>query len=147
MIYVANYAALRVFLFLASLLPIQGRLDMLLRWETAEAIASVTDDPRDQEILGRIARYESGFDPRVAACLRKGDGGRSLGLFQLQPIETRDAARACGSLVQQAELALRYMRRSAEACPGNVGADRLAMFVSGTCARGIREAKHRWGEE
>jgi len=144
MIYAMNLGPLRVFLGMLSLVPGRSARDVERRWEIAEAIAMVTDDVREQDVLTLIARYESGYRADVSDCATKGDRGRSLGTFQVQPQTPSDARAACGSPLEQARLALAYVRRSAEACPGNVGADRLAMYVSGTCARGLREARHRW---
>ncbi len=147
MIPVSAMAVLRVLLSMLALLPVRSAADWDLRWEHAAAIASVTDDVREQDVLTRIERFESGFRGNVARCERKGDGGKSLGSFQVQPITPSDARRACGTPVEQAALALSYVRRSAEACPGNVGADTLAMYVSGSCRRGLRQARERWGTD
>lgn len=138
-------ATLRVLLFMIELFALRGDKDLAFRWELADAIATATDDVQQQETLALIAARESGFRRNVARCEIKGDGGKSLGTFQLQPIDAGHARRACSAdLREQARLAKSYVERSAEACPGNVGADRLAMFVSGTCARGLRAARERW---
>lgn len=130
-----------------ALSPSRGTLDLEFRWDLAEGIAAATDDPREQDVLTRIAWFESGFRRNVAGCRLRGDRGRSLGTFQVQPMTWDDAREACGTPAEQATLALRYVRRSAEACPGNVGADRLAVYVSGTCRRGLRQARERWGDD
>ena len=142
-----NLAALRVLLGMISLAPIRGPLDLEFRWDLAQGIATATDDPREQDVLTRIAWFESGFRQNVARCQLRGDRGRSLGSFQVQPMSRMDARDACADVAAQASLALRYVQRSVEACPGNVGPDRLAMYVSGTCARGIRKARERWGQD
>lgn len=154
MLYLALYAWVRLVLLMTSLdAEYTARThhtvvaSLPYRTEIAEAIVMATDDIREQEVLTRIAWYESALRPDVARCSVRGDHGRSLGLFQIQPIDPRDRGRACGSVHDQVALALSYVRRSAEACPGNVGADRLAMYVSGTCRRGLPQARHRWGEE
>ncbi len=142
---------LRILLSMVALLALRGEpgsarraADYAQRYALAGAIALATSDPVRQIVLARTARFESGFDPRVGRCERKGPQGE-LGFFQLKPIARGDAKLACGSALEQARLADAYMTRGAEACPANVGADSLAMYVSGTCARGIPEAKHRWG--
>lgn len=141
-----NYAVLRVFLAIVVLSPARSARDVESKWETADAIASATADVQEEDTLVLIAYLESNFRADVATCKRLGDHGKAFGTFQLHPIERSHARAVCGSPHEQARLALEYVRRSAEACPANVGADRLAMFVSGTCTRGIREARHRWAE-
>ncbi len=146
MLYVAAYSALRIFLAWLALSPrLYHASDVDRRWDLAEAIVEATDDPGEQSTLALIAYRESSLRSEVARCTVLGDRGRALGIFQIHPIEARDAAAACGDAHAQVGLALRYVRRSAEACPGNVGADRLAMYVSGTCARGLPQAARRWG--
>lgn len=142
MIYAATYAVLRVFLGILLLSPARNPRDFEAKWTFAEAIVEATDDLREEDVLTRIGFYESNYGIRA-----RGDRGRSLGAFQIQPITPSDRAMATGTVFEQAKLAVAYVRRSAEACPGNVGADRLAMYVSGTCTRGIREARHRWGQD
>lgn len=142
-----GYAVLRVVLSMIALLPLRGESDLLFRWDIAHAIVTVTDDPIEQNTLTLIARRESGFRQNVARCERRGDNGKSRGTYQIQPMASADASNACGTPIEQADLALRYVRRSADACPGNVGPDTLAMYVSGTCTRGLREARERWGGE
>lgn len=141
-----NYAVLRVILSILSLSPVRSSEDFDFKWDIAEAISNSTDDVRQQDILIRIAYYESNFRRSVAKCSIKGDKGKSLGIFQVQPISKYDSKFACGSVENQVKLALNYIHRSFEACPGNAGADLLSMYVSGTCQRGLKEAKHRWAE-
>jgi len=139
--------ALRVLLMMVSLLPLRGARDYAFRWQLAEAIVEAAPgDEQAQDTLALIARYESGFARDVARCERRGDRGKSRGVFQLQPIERGDERAACGDLPAQARLAKTYIERSALACPGNVGADKLAMFTSGTCAKGIPQAIRRWAQ-
>lgn len=139
---------LRLFLLMLDLADTRGDADVLYRLDLARAIVIATDDVREQEVLTRLAWFESSFRRSVARCAVRGDRGRSLGVFQIQPSgehPARDAVSACASLPEQAALALAYVRRSAAACPRNVGAMQLAMYVSGTCNRGVREARARWG--
>jgi len=140
-----NYNIIRVLLSIIGLSPVRNTHDFDLKWEIAESIVEATNDIREQDILSRIAYFESGFRKSVINCSVKGDRGKSLGIFQVQPISKYDFHNACGTIQEQVNLALNYIHRSFEACPGNVGADLLSMYVSGTCKRGIKEAKHRWG--
>ncbi len=138
--------ALRVFLVMLGLTPLRGERDTLYRWALAEAIVSATDDEHEQDVLARLAWFESGFRRAVARCEVKGDRGKSHGVFQVQPMSPADAKEACGDLPTQAALALRYVHRSAEMCPKAEGAWKLALYVSGRCDRGYAAAKARWGE-
>lgn len=147
MMYLAHYAALRILLGILALSgPVRSERDFAFVVDLSAAIADATDDAREQDVLTRLAWLESGFRRNVADCSIRGDRGKSHGTFQIQPQSAAERRAACGSSLEQARLAIALVRRSAEACPGNVGADRLAMYVSGTCARGIREARHRWGD-
>lgn len=133
-------------LFLMLLLaPFRSTGDARFRIDLATAIAFYEPTDKEAEVLVRLAWYESAFRPDVARCQTTGDHGKSLGLFQIQPQNPYDRRAACGSLFQQVQLALQTMRRAAEACPKNEGADELAMYASGTCRKGIPEARHRWG--
>ena len=141
--------ALPLFIFIVSLSPLRGERDYGFKWALAEAIVDAApDDVQTQRTLARIAWLESAFRRAVARCEIKGDRGASLGAFQVKPIDRGDDKRACsGDLRDQARLAKSYVDRSAEACPGNVGADRLALYVSGRCTKGLPQAKHRWEPE
>jgi hypothetical protein len=137
--------ALRILLVMLDLATARGEKDIRFRWALAEAIAMITDDPHEQDVLVRLAWFESGFRRNVARCETTGDHGRSFGTFQIQPITRYDRSAACGALGQQVELALRYVHRSAAMCPKNEGAMKLACYVSGRCDRGQAKAKARWG--
>lgn len=137
--------ALRVLLLMLTLCPARGDKDIAFRMELAQAIVDVTDDVVEQNTLARLAWFESSYRRAVARCEILGDRGKSRGVFQIQGITAYDRKAACGSLAQQTELAVRYIRRSAEACPKNEGAMKLAVYVSGRCDRGQAAAKLRWG--
>jgi len=136
-----------IFLFILELLPGRGLYDISFRYDIAEAIVSVTDNIQEQKTLARIIRWESGYRKNVFRCEKKGDKGKSLGLFQIQPMSEYDKKLACGTLYQQTSLALRYMRRASEMCPDNTGAAKLNLYVSGRCNYGIEESRKRWEEE
>ena len=97
---------LRVVLFMLSLTPSRGDADLRLRFVEAEAIVNATPDEQLQDTLARIAWKESGFRPDVADCRLRGDGGRALGVFQVQPRSGAERVAACGELDGQARLAL-----------------------------------------
>lgn len=138
--------ALQIFLVMLAILPLRNLKDYQTRWDLAVGITRANSDITRQIVLARIARFESGFDPRVGRCEIKGKDGE-LGYFQIKPIRPRDAKLACGTTIQQAALANEYVERSIAACPNNSEADSLAMYVSGTCQKGIVQAKHRWVNE
>ena len=137
---------LRILLVMLSLCPSRSEKDLGFRWALAEAIAETTDDEHEQDILARLGWYEASYRRAVARCEIKGDGGKSMGVFQVQPMTGADAKLACGSLVEQAGLALRYIHRSADMCPKNEGPAKLNLYVSGRCDRGLQQSKARWGE-
>lgn len=138
--------ALAVLLMMIELAEIRGPKDFDYRWQLAEAIVQGTDDPDERRVLARLAWYESGFRRAVARCEIKGDNGKSHGAFQVQPMTPADSHLVCGNLPGQVDVAVRYIRRAADACPKNEGFMRLAVYVSGRCDRGQRAAKERWGE-
>ncbi len=140
-------SALRVMLIMLALAPQRGEKDLAFRYELAQAIVYVTDDVIEQNTLARLAWFESGYRRAVARCEISGDHGKSRGVFQVQGITPYDREAACGSLGQQVELAVRYVRRSAAACPKNEGAMKLALYVSGRCDRGQKQAELRWGDQ
>lgn len=134
-----------IVIFLCWLAPLRSNGDLRFRVDLARAIEFYAPSDKEVEVLGRLAWYEGAFRPDVAQCKTVGDHGKSLGLFQIQPQNPYDRRAACGSLHQQVQLALQFLRHSAEGCPGFTGADQLALYVAGKCVRGIREAKNRWG--
>ncbi len=136
---------LRVLLEMLALSPHRDDADLLLRTQLADAIVTATDDLREQTVLARIAWFESNYRRHVASCKVKGDKGASLGLFQIQPRSKRDREQACGTLANQVDVALRFVRRSVEECSANRGSAKLNLYVSGRCDRGDVESKLRWG--
>lgn len=139
--------ALRVLLTMLGLATLRGHedRDFDFRWQLSEAIVNATDDEHEQDVLARIAWFESSYRRSVARCEVLGDGGKSRGVFQTQGMSEADRKAGCGTLPQQVEVALRYVRRSAEMCPKNEGAAMLNLYVSGRCDRGLVQARARWG--
>ena len=127
------------------LAPLRGDADTLLRTQLANAIVEGTDDAREQTVLARLAFFEGSYSRHVASCRVKGDHGKSLGLFQIQPRSTHDREQACGTLAAQVDVALRFIRRSVEVCADNRGSAKLNLYVSGSCDRGHAESALRWG--
>ena len=135
----------RILLAMLALSPTRGDADTLFRTQIASAILDGTDDVREQEVLLRLAWFESNYRRHVASCAVKGDHGKSLGLFQIQPRSEDDRREACGTLQAQVRVALRFIRRSLEVCAENVGSAKLNLYVSGRCDRGHAASRERWG--
>ena len=138
-------AFLAVLFSMLVLAPARGDADLLFRHQLAEAVTAETADSREQVVLVRLAWFEGSFSRAVASCQVKGDHGSSLGIFQVQPRTAEDRADACGTLNAQVRVALRFIRRSVEVCSANTPETQLALYCSGRCDRGHREAKARWG--
>lgn len=107
----------------------------LERYEAiAEDIATVTRQPRTAGLLVAIAVHESGLRLDIDQGLTRGDGGRAIGIFQLQNISP-DLSRR-----QQAGIALARVERSFRACSENPERFRLAAYASGRCTAGLPES-------
>ena len=152
MFFALRAAAQMLLLYMVTLLAPRGEKDVLFRAELATAIVEATPDAEERLTLARLAKFEAGYRRNVARCEVKGDKGKSLGEFQIQPIcapdpaiPCRDRKLACGSLPEQVGLALRYLRRSAEVCASNVGAAKLNLYTSGRCDHGQAASEERWG--
>ncbi len=135
----APVSALRVLLVLLGLSPSRGDADVLHRLALASAIVDATSDEHLQDVLGRIAFYESNFTRSVADCRVKGDHGSALGAFQVQPRSPVERRLLCGPLDGQVRIALARIEESLAWC-GNLNG-----FTSGRCDRGSRKARERWG--
>ena len=133
-----------VLLYTLTLAPLRSEADTLFRSQLSDAIARGTDDERERIVLARLAWYEGSYSRRVASCAVKGDNGRSLGIFQVQPRSPLDRAEACGTLDAQVRVALRFMRRSVDVCRANTGSAVLNLYTSGSCERGHAASKDSW---
>lgn len=120
--------------------PLRDAADLEHRLAVAEAIAAVTDDPRERAILLVTAAEESAWRRDVADCRVRGDNGRARGAWQIHPRSSAEARAAC-TLDGGAALALERVRESLRACgPGPAG---LAAYCSGRCDRGVRISARR----
>lgn len=100
----------------------------------AEDIAATTHSRRTAALLVAIAVHESALRVDVDDGRTRGDGGRALGLWQLQGVDP-NLTRA-----EQAAVALTRVRRSFAACASNDLRYRLAAYASGRCDRGWPES-------
>jgi hypothetical protein len=100
----------------------------------AHAIARVAPDREWAARMVVYAIHESG----LSACA-SGDGGKSLGTWQLQGVSTETAC----DPQKAAPVWLAMARRSMADCSALPPAERLAELVSGSCERGRRLARDR----
>lgn len=100
----------------------------------AGAIAQVARTRGDACDLAVYADFESG-----AQALAVGDGGRSLGAWQLQRVPARLAFEPAAA----ARVWLGVADASRALCADLPAAERLAALVSGSCARGRTKARRR----
>jgi len=138
---------LPILLYILGMLPAQSEPDLLFRTQLAHAISEGTSDVREQIILARLAWFEGGYRRSVASCKIKGDGGKSQGIFQIQPRDAQDKRDACGTLNAQVAVALRFIRRSREVCGHLEPQDQLSLYTTGACYRVQPEARRRWGAD
>lgn len=126
-------------------LPLASADDLAHRYEVASAIEAVTRDEGERRLLMRIARFEGAYDPRVTRCERKGDNGRAVTQWQLHVFgSTRELV--CRDMVEAARHALWMARASIAECKHLPRRERLAVFASGSCARGHAASRLRWAE-
>lgn len=102
--------------------------------EIAADIADTSHDPKTQALLVAIAVHESGLRLDIDLGQTLGDGGRAVGLWQLQGVSHHLSRR------EEADIALARIQRSFVACAGNGPRFQLAAYASGSCARGLHES-------
>lgn len=138
----ALVTALRVLLLMLSMLPVRGDGDVLHRWRLAEAIATATDDVREQDLLVGVARWESFFRVDVATCKRKGSAGE-VTAWQIRRKRGDDL---CRTYEADAKVALGRIRESLAECAAYPEETRLASYATGNCASktGQRLSRMRW---
>jgi hypothetical protein len=138
-----DFDILGLVFYMFALLPPRGEKDIAFRYESAIAIVAATNSPEERLTLAKIQREESGFRRNVARCEISGDRGKSKGAWQIQPISGDDAKAVCGSLYEQATVALRYLRHSADVCSKNTGVAKYNLYMSGRCDHGTKAAEKR----
>jgi hypothetical protein len=122
--------------------------DQAMVVNTVTAIVQVTSNPSEIETLIKISRWESGgYRKDVANCKVRGDHGEAFGIFQVHPRNPKESKELCGTLVEQATVALDRIRESAIMCSkqGRRDSDLLAGYTVGTCVRGNDATRLRWG--
>jgi hypothetical protein len=121
---------------------------------TADALAAAAiaeplfDGARGAEhtldLLVSLAWFESHFNPTAV-----GDGGASVGLFQIAPA-TAGATRAqLLDPAQAAPIAIRLLRQSRRICKGRPVEEQLAWYArgGGGCSdKGYELSRHRWAK-
>jgi hypothetical protein len=115
--------------------------------KTAEAIARVAEseplfDQRGEErtaaLLVAIAWYESRFKPNAVSANKQ-----YLCLFQIDKRHLADPDKALADQEVCARAAIKIIRASLQKCASKPENDRLAIFMSGACDRGVAESRYR----
>jgi hypothetical protein len=108
--------------------------------ETAPPLPGMTR-PATAAVLLAIAYKESAFDARVDRWEKRGPAGE-CGLWQIMP-----AARTPCRHDRRADAAhaLELVRASFAACSRNAPDERLAVYTSGACDRGLEASRERLG--
>jgi len=115
--------------------------------KTAEAIARVAEtepvfDQRGEErtaaLLVAIAWYESRFKPNAVSANKQ-----YVCLFQIDKRHLSDPDKALVDQEVCARAAIKIIRASFQKCASKPENDRLAIFMSGACDRGVPESRYR----
>jgi hypothetical protein len=136
---------LRVLLLTLRLLAHRGDDDLAYRTDLSVAIAAVTDDEHEQNLLASIARWESFYRRDVGECQKKGGAGE-VTAFQILARNDAERALLCVSLEGDARIALGRIRESLAACASLPAPERLAVYARGRCSsvEGRRLSRVRW---
>jgi len=115
--------------------------------KTAEAIAKVAEseplfdehgEERTAALLVAIAWHESRFKPNA-----KSANGQYLCLFQIDKRHLSDPDKALTDPETCARAATKILRASLQKCAKNKPDERLAVFMSGTCDKGVDGSRYR----
>lgn len=115
--------------------------------KTAEAIARVAEseplwDERGEErtaaLLVAIAWYESRLKPDA-----KSKNGQWYCLYQVDKRHLAEPQKALEDPEVCARAALKIIKGSLAKCGGRPSEERLAMFMSGACDKGLAESRYR----
>lgn len=133
--------------FIQHLAEDAGSTDTSLQKELAHSISGATSDFEEAETLSKIARWESGFDPKVANCKIKSSRG-AVSLFQIMPKDKEHSLKLCSSIDDSAKEALSIIRTAKDWCApmGYKGADLLEPYVRGKCGKATMLSKMRYGK-
>lgn len=148
-----------VFAFMLFLVPhpdqqqLQSWVDLAQSVSDVATESPVFDGPKGQErtaaLLVSLAFFESGFRglKSVNFSPKRGDNGQSVGFFGIWPRKgdpSKDELEKDASL--QVRLARERIVESFRSCSYGDPGDRLALYASGSCSRGLLESKHRWNQ-
>jgi hypothetical protein len=115
--------------------------------KTAEAIARAAEsDPlfgdhgeeRTAALLVAIAWHESRFKPNAVSANKQ-----YVCLFQIDKRHLSDPDKALADQETCTRAAMKIIRASLEKCASKPENDRLAIFMSGACDRGVAESRYR----
>ncbi len=140
-----TWAALGITAHMHALVPVRCASDLILRFQIARAIESVTADPLERAILSTIAARESLYERDVVRCERMGKAGDRTA-WQIVPRSRADAARLCVSLEGDAAVALERIRESRGACRRSPLNEQLGIYTRGRCDsdHGRALSRQRW---
>lgn len=129
-----------------------GPYDRQTMSDVVAGIVQTTQDPREVEILIKIARFESGgWRADVGTCKVKGDQGHAMGIFQVHPFNMQEQNDLCADYAKQAAVALYHVHESVARCKrsGYRGSDLLTGYTHGKCwneSGKFRTALNRWSD-
>jgi hypothetical protein len=115
--------------------------------KTAEAIARVAEtepvfedrgEERTAALLVAIAWYESRFKPNAVSANKQ-----YVCLFQIDKRHLADPDKALTDQETCARAAIKIIKGSLAKCAAKPEAERLAIFMSGSCDKGIPDSKYR----
>jgi hypothetical protein len=115
--------------------------------KSAEAIARVSEseplfdekgEQRTAALLVAVAWYESRLKPNA-----KSSNGQWLCLFQVDKRHLPDPQKALDDPEVCARAAIKIIKGSLAKCSAKPLEDRLAVFMSGSCEKGIPESRYR----
>ena len=115
--------------------------------KTAEAIARVAEseplfddhgEERTAALLVSIAWYESRLKPNA-----KSSNGLWYCLFQIDKRQLADPDKALADPEVCTRAAIKIIRTSLQKCASRPTDERLAMFMSGTCDKGLADSRYR----
>lgn len=92
-------------------------------------------------LLASIASFESGgFRADIDRGHKRGDSGHSVCILQIW-VRDGEQVRDRSDCVR---LGIARVRESLEACRSNAIDTKLSVYASGSCSKGVSEARHRW---
>lgn len=117
--------------------------------EAVAAIVETTQDVREVSILIAIGRWESGaWRKDIADCRTRGDSGIALSAWQVHPFNDEEKRKLCGTMREQAEVALFHVRDSVAICKmhGYRGSSLITIYTHGRAFIGDGVSRSHWSD-